>query len=67
MSHVSVPLEALRQQHGKHGEMLYLSARGLDPRPLIVHQQRKSVGAEVLPLPCLQLAFARCLWFGFAA
>jgi DNA repair protein REV1 len=43
-----IPLHELQSQLGtKMGQTLYNFSRGIDDRPLITHQQRQSVSAEV--------------------
>ena len=56
--------EGLRSMFGKWGERLYDFARGIDPRPVVTHRERKSLGHEktfeqdLLDLAALQEALA---------
>lgn len=42
----ALPIERLRPRFGRHAEWLLDYARGIDPRPVVVHQERKSLGTE---------------------
>jgi len=42
----TLPRDALVSAFGRWGERLYDFARGVDPRPVVTHHERKSIGAE---------------------
>lgn len=41
-----VPLDVLKQEFGKMGQVFYDFSRGIDERPVVSHWTRKSVGCE---------------------